>query len=54
VYNTYGQKVKSVHFSNVSGRISSEIEIEDGTNGLYLLVAKENGKKVFTKKLIRN
>lgn len=54
VYNVYGQRVKSVNFSNVSGRISSEINIENGQKGLYLLVAKENGKQVFTKKLIHN
>jgi len=54
VYNSYGQKVKTVNFSNVSGKISSEIKMDYGPNGLYLLVVKENGKQVFAKKIIRN
>lgn len=54
VYNVYGQQVKSVSLSNVSGKLTTEINIENGQKGLYLLVAKENGKQVFTKKLIHN
>lgn len=54
VYNVYGQQVKSVGLSNVSGRLTTEINMDNGRKGLYLLVVKENGKQVFTKKLIHN
>lgn len=54
VFNMFGQKVKSVIAQNVSGRITTEIDIENGAKGMYLLVVKENGKQVFTKKLIHN
>jgi hypothetical protein len=54
VYNMYGQKVKSELLSHVSGNISVQIEIEKTNTGMYLVVIRENGNQVFTKKLIRN
>jgi hypothetical protein len=53
VYNMYGQKVKSSLLSHVSGHVSTQIEFENANTGMYLVVVKENGKQVFTKKLIR-
>jgi hypothetical protein len=53
VYNMYGQKVKSSLLSHVAGNISTQIEIENSNTGMYLVVVRENGKQVFTKKLIR-
>ena len=53
VYNMYGQKVKSSLLSQVSGNISTHIEFENTNTGMYLVVVRENGKQVFTKKLIR-
>ncbi|MBW6533395.1 MAG: T9SS type A sorting domain-containing protein [Mariniphaga sp.] len=53
VYNMYGQKVKSKLLSHASGNISAQIEIENTNTGIYLVVVKENGNQVFTKKLIR-
>jgi hypothetical protein len=54
VYNLHGQKVKSVNHKNISGQIISEITLENAVNGIYLLVVRENGKQVLTKKLIHN
>jgi len=54
VFNMYGQKVKSVIHHHVTGPITSEITIKNGVSGIYFLVVRENGKQVFTKKLIHN
>ncbi len=54
LYNMYGQKIKTRLLKNISGVVTSEIEMENGNPGVYLLVVKENGKQVFTKKIIRN
>jgi hypothetical protein len=54
VYNVYGQKLKSVVHQNVTGKFVADLEIENSQAGMYLLVVKENGKQVFTKKLIHN
>ncbi|WP_372946851.1 T9SS type A sorting domain-containing protein [Mariniphaga sp.] len=53
VYNMYGQKVNSKLLSHISGNISAQIEIENTNTGMYLVVIRENGNQVFTKKLIR-
>lgn len=52
VYNMFGHRVKSLEYRNVTGQVQSEITLEDGARGMYLLVVKENGKQVFTRKLI--
>ncbi len=54
VYNMQGQKVKSELHKNIIGTLTSEITIENGIPGMYLLVVKENGKPVLSKKLIHN
>jgi hypothetical protein len=54
VYNMQGQKIHSEHHNNVTGYVTSEIKIENGNTGLYLLVVKENGRQVLSKKIIHN
>ncbi len=54
VYNMHGQKVKSLLHKNVTGPLTSEITIENGNPGIYLLVVKENGRQVLSKKIIHN
>ena len=52
VYDMYGQKVKSKLLRSVSGKISVNFDLENGKSGMYLLIVKENGNQVFTKKMI--
>jgi hypothetical protein len=54
VYNMHGQRLKSLQFKNATGQITTEVVLENGISGIYLLVVKENGRQVFTKKLIHN
>lgn len=54
IYNMYGQKVQSTLLRRVTGKVSENIELQKATSGMYLLVVKENGRQVFTKKLIHN
>ncbi len=54
VFNMHGQRIKTLQFTNVRGTLSSEVVIENGASGMYLLVVKENGRQVFSKKLIHN
>jgi hypothetical protein len=53
VYNSYGQKVKSILQENIAGTLNVEIALSNATSGMYLLVIREDGKPVSTRKLIR-
>lgn len=53
IINIYGQKLASVHNKNVFGEIKIETHLSHLTSGLYLIVIKENGKQVYSKKIIR-
>ena len=52
IYNMHGQKIKSVTHKNITGPVTSEITIENANSGLYLVVVKENGRQVLSKKII--
>jgi hypothetical protein len=52
VYNMQGQKVKSIYHNNISGQLITEIAIDNAISGIYLLVVRENGKQVLSRKLI--
>lgn len=54
VFNMYGQKIQSVLLHYVDAPVTTEIEIGNGMSGIYFLVVKENGRQVFTKKIIHN
>jgi hypothetical protein len=53
-FNVYGQKMSSSQNKNVFGEIKTETDLSHLTNGMYLVVVKENGKQVYSKKIIRN
>jgi hypothetical protein len=53
VYNIFGQKIKSISRKNVLGSYSEEISINKEVSGMYLLVVRENGKQILTKKMIK-
>lgn len=50
----YGQKIKTVQHKNIAGTVTSEINVENQTPAVYLLIVKENGKQVLSKKIIQN
>lgn len=52
-YNMYGQKVKSLQFNNIIGRVTEKIEINDLPEGLYLVSISENGQQLSTKKIVK-
>jgi len=54
IINIYGQKVASIQNRNVFGEIKIETDLSYLTSGMYLMVVKENGKQVYSKKIIRN
>jgi hypothetical protein len=54
VFNMHGQRIRTLRYTNVTGQLTSEVVIENRIRGMYLLMVKENGKPVFTKKLIHN
>src|SRR5690606_15671195 len=54
LYNMHGQKVKTLQIKNISNPVTSEIILENGSPGMYLLVVTENGKQVLSKKIIHN
>lgn len=54
IFSLYGQKVASAQKKNSFGEIKFETDLSYLSNGMYLLIVSENGKKVFSKKIIRN
>lgn len=54
LYSMHGEKIKSYEFTNTSGVITSKISTGNDVPGIYLLVIKENGRKVLSKKIIQN
>lgn len=54
IYTLHGQKIKTVEFKNTTHNVTAEISIDNKISGIYLLVIKENGKQVLSKKIIHN
>ena len=54
IINIYGQKIASAQNKNVFGEIKIETDLSYLTSGMYFIVVKENGKQVYSKKVIRN
>ena len=54
IINLYGQKIASTKNKNIFGEIKIETDLSHLPGGMYLVVLKENGKQVFSKKIIRN
>lgn len=53
VYNLYGQKVKSVLLKNKTGEFTEEMQLAGFNSGMYLITVLEDGKQVYTKKIIK-
>lgn len=53
VFNLYGQKIKTLQYNKETGRIISEINLNDVSNGMYLITVSENGAQIFAKKVIK-
>jgi hypothetical protein len=54
VFNMYGQKIKTVLLQNIAGFIKEEISMNETGTGIYFVTVKENGRQVYSKKLIKN
>lgn len=54
IFSLYGQKVASAQKKNFFGEIKFEVNLSHLSIGMYLLIIRENGKQVFSKKIIRN
>jgi hypothetical protein len=54
IFNLYGQKISSIQNKNIFGEIKIETDLRHLASGMYLVVVKENGKQVYSKKIIRN
>ncbi len=54
IYSMHGQKIQSHEFKNTTGLVTSKISIKNNVPGIYLLIIKENGKQVLSKKIIHN
>lgn len=53
VFNLFGQKIKSTLFENKSREFTQEIQLANVNSGIYLITVREDGKQVFTKKIIK-
>ncbi len=54
IFNVYGQKLESINQRNVYGDFRLETDFSQFKSGMYLVVVKENGKRIFSNKIIRN
>jgi hypothetical protein len=54
IFNLYGQKISSIQNKNIFGEIKIETDLRHLASGIYLVIVKENGKQVYSKKIIRN
>ncbi len=54
VFNMFGQKIHSTQHKNVIGEISRKIDLGNYADGIYFISIKENGKQVYSKKIIKN
>lgn len=54
VFNMFGQKIYSTLNKNVIGEFLHKIDLGNYGNGIYFVSVKENGKQVYTKKIVKN
>lgn len=53
VFNMFGQKIHSTQHKNVIGEITHKINLENYAEGMYFVSVKENGKQVYSNKIIK-
>jgi len=54
VFNMFGQKIYTKKHKNAIGEITHKIDLGNYANGIYFISIKENGKQVYSKKIIKN
>lgn len=54
IFNMFGQKLETINRNNIFGNYRVETDFSSYKNGMYLVIVKENGKQVYSKKIIRN
>jgi hypothetical protein len=54
VFNTFGQKVQKQLMKNSIGEISHKFNLADFADGMYFVSVKENGKQVYSRKIVKN
>jgi hypothetical protein len=53
IYNSFGQKIHTVQKDYIIGNVSEQFDLSDKSPGMYFVSVKENGKKVYSKKIIK-
>ena len=53
IYNSMGQKVKTIQRYNVGVSLNTEIDFSNFNSGIYLFSVRENGQQVYTRKMIK-
>ncbi len=53
VFNMFGQKIYSSQNKNIIGEITHKIDLGDFADGMYFVSVKENGRQVYSKKIIK-
>ena len=53
VYNMFGQKLNITLNKNIIGEISHKINLGNYADGMYFISVKENGKQVYSRKIIK-
>ena len=54
IINIYGQNISSINNKNVFGEFNIESDLSYISSGIYLVIVKENGNQVYSKKIIKN
>ena len=54
IYNMFGQKIHSIQNKNVLGEIEHNVDLGIYADGMYLISIRENGRQVFTKKIVKS
>ena len=54
IFNVFGQNIHTIHKNNIGGLISEQIDASAFENGMYLISVRENGKQVYSTKIVKN
>jgi len=54
VFNSFGQKIYTLLDKNIVGEISHQFNLGNYADGMYFISVKENGEKVYSRKIVKN
>jgi hypothetical protein len=54
IFNMFGQKIHSIQNKNIIGELKERIDLSFASDGMYFVSVKENGRQVYSKKIIKN